>query len=792
MAHSQPNRKKIKEIVQGLDEKSLRGLLVHLFEKIGFSDVFESHGQQELGKDIVFTETNKLGKLSWYACVVKAKNINQGDYETVVRQISECYRSKYPSSKYGRVNIDNVIVITNGVYKENAKVQIADMISEKASTTTYWQLGDIVEELIKNDLIYLVTGEGDVNLAKYNHHLMARLSSDSSIKMLESDFDVKIDSIDSFQITVRARTKDFLKEREEYFSTKNLKAVKIPINFLPDIDKIIESKKFILLHGIATSGKSTILKKVGKDMLKKDENSYVFFVELNSIYSQYYASIIDVISKQYLDATGSALNMSADGKRILILLDGLDEVPGISIREQLLAELEGIRSNSNIQVVMTSRSNDFIADNRVIATLFDKYELAPLNINEMVALGSKIINNETKTSDFIKLVKKSELIKSFPKTPLTTILLAILFKEDKIDVKELPKNITELYNKFIDVFLNKWDRNKGVSEQYKIKQKEFILQKIAEHMHLANMIKIDEAELVMLLNSLVQKHPVDGLVDAKSFLETICQRSNIFLRDSEDESFRFFHITIQEYLSSSIIGRDNEKFLVDHFLDDWWLNPNIFYAGSTPYQSNVLKQVAQFKILPVDADGQFAFIIHASKVLQAAHLLPKDERTNVLKSMIYIFDKLQRATLQEVINATDIRFQNKTMLDMVLWARKLFMEFFSSKQFEESLTEIHEQILSESAGKHELTDITVYCISLVLSINQKSDGPLMNFYFKFPHINSRWSRIIDVDINIKKLKVNNEKKRLLLKAKRAKNKEYINSQFKDRLKHHLNSITGFD
>ena len=42
-------------------------------------------------------------------------------------------------------------------------------------------------------------------------------------------------------------------------------------------------------------------------------------------------------------------------------------------------------------------------------------------------------------------------------------------------LKELPKNISELYSKFIDLFLNKWDKGKGISEQYQLAEKEFIL-----------------------------------------------------------------------------------------------------------------------------------------------------------------------------------------------------------------------------------------------------------------------------------------------------------------------------
>ena len=86
------NIAQIKDRLKELKEDELRIILVKLFESMNFFEVIHNHGTQEFGKDIVFYEENKFHQVIWYACVVKSTDINQKDYETVSRQINECFR----------------------------------------------------------------------------------------------------------------------------------------------------------------------------------------------------------------------------------------------------------------------------------------------------------------------------------------------------------------------------------------------------------------------------------------------------------------------------------------------------------------------------------------------------------------------------------------------------------------------------------------------------------------------------------------------------------------------------
>tara|TARA_R110000782_G_scaffold5853_3_gene20239 strand:+ start:35296 stop:37674 length:2379 start_codon:yes stop_codon:yes gene_type:complete len=781
-------KSKLKE----LSEEQFRLLLIQLFEKLGFHEVDHHHGVTEFGKDVVFYEEDKFMNKVWYACVVKSGDINQSELGIVHRQVRESFKSKYPSTTYGRVNIDKVIVICSGVFKGNSKILIADELDDaEKSKVLFWPQTMVVKYLIEQDLTTLLVEKNqNILLSKYNEQMLTNVLQNKSLKFLQSDFNIDINNFEDFELSIKAKSTKFEKEREEYLEGNTKQ---IPVKFLPDVKKIIENKKSIFIHGIATSGKSTILKKIGKDFILAKPNSIVFYVELNKLKQDSDTGISDYIEKEYFTITKHHLNIE-DYKDhdILLLLDGLDEVKDANLRSKIITEIKGFHvAANNIQIILSSRTADQVKNDLVLDSIFEQFELMSLNLGELVKVGEKIISDEQQAKSFVQVVTKGEIVNAFPKTPLTSILLAILFKEDKIDPKDLPRNVTELYEKFMDLFLDKWDKERGVSQQYKLKERLFVLREIARKMHLSNSIEIDEQELKEYLEELKVERPVEILENSEEFLKNLCANSNILIYNGDLRQFRFFHLTIQEYLASLAFGVDNENDLVINFLNEWWLNPNIFYAGKTPEQSNVLTEISALKVYPVDAMEKSTFIVHTSKVLKAAHLISKTERKKVLKTMIGMFDGTIKGLIMAIIGDEDPKFYKRTILDVILWARSFYMDYFSSKQFEECLQELWMDIVENKDTS--LTDITRYCIAYDLSVLSGEAKYLLEFIDVNEDLNVRWSKIVEVDINIKHLNHDRNGKPILkLKQNSVKNKKYIAQQFNERIAKHYKSITSID
>jgi len=731
---------------------------------------------------------------------LKEVNILKADRFGKFPNLDETEIPKYSGQAFFLEHICRAYVHRNQFHNA-PKLKAAEVygIVESGLVTYIYAIFEHFDDLMK------IVGPSITTLTQFDSfrkYSLAILSSNPSLKMLESDFGIKSDSFDDFQISIKAKAKRRKEEREEYLKDSS-KYNAVPIKFLPEIEGVVSNSKYILLHGIATSGKSTILKKLGKDFLEKFSSPYLFYLELGDVYKRNNGNDLkQELIKKFRDVTSLELELEKLNDKVLILLDGLDELPTKESRDIIVQQIIGLKPYNNIQVVLTSRTNDYITNDKVIETYFEKFELLPITPNEIVALGEKILGHGSQFNNFVKMVKRGNLLKAFPKTPLTSILLAILFKEKDINVKELPKNITELYRKFIDLFLNRWDKTKGISEQFEIQKKEFVLQTIAEHMQKNRLISIPKDVLEQFIDTLSKKKHIGGPIDPETHLINLCERTCILVKDDYNNNYRFFHLTIQEYLAAQKLDHKDDDILVENFYDEWWLNSNIFYAGNKTDYPEILQRISKFEVIPGDAEKKFNYIAHSSQVMLAAHNIDNDLREQLLRSMLQVFDEFSIELIKEISLISEFtdekqvldkqlaKIRNQTLLDIILSLRDIFIEFFSANDFQDELIKIWDQLINGDK-RIPYCDTTIYCLSYCIAIGKRDAMYLEDFVLcDNIDINSRWFKIVDVDINIKNLQ--NSRKQIILKIRSiaGKNKEYIQKQFKERISRHYKSIAG--
>ncbi len=128
-------------------------------------------------------------------------------------------------------------------------------------------------------------------------------------------------------------------------------------------------------------------------------------------------------------------------------------------------------------------------------------------------------------------------------------------------------------------------------------------------MHEQGLVSISAVDLKGFLANMFEEYDLHHFGDPADFLRNICKRTNILVWEPDDKSFHFFHLTIQEYLAATQMANSDESKLVSNFLDGWWLNVNIFYAGENQDKSEVLKRVASREVLPSDIFDHLIAII---------------------------------------------------------------------------------------------------------------------------------------------------------------------------------------
>jgi hypothetical protein len=211
----------------------------------------------------------------------------------------------------------------------------------------------------------------------------------------------------------------------------------------------------------------------------------------------------------------------------------------------------------------------------------------------------------------------------------------------------------------------------------------------------------------------------------------------------------------------------------------------------TPDRSAVLENMIK-NTYPLLLEDKYNYFVHSSKVLQASHILTKTKRLKILKSMVKMFDNFILQFVKEILDPTNTipDSAERTLLDIILWGRGVFLEFFSTVQYNESLEEIWKDINKSDVG---LCDITEYCISYCLATNNKKPDFLYDWVLSKDKINVRWYRIVEIDVDINHLKLPESKDMFLkIKRKSVKHSKYIEEQFNEKIKRHYKSITGLE
>ncbi len=214
---------------------------------------------------------------------------------------------------------------------------------------------------------------------------------------------------------------------------------------------------------------------------------------------------------------------------------------------------------------------------------FRKFEIQPLDFNQISELIDKWYPSDRFHKDkLLNVLRKTSLVVSILKTPLAITLLSIIFEEDdKVD--EIPANITELYNKFTEVFSGKWDRDKGISSQDKYRIRSQLTDHVAFHMQYHRKVELTKEELEVFIDKYKIAKRYDEITTGDLIIHLLNRNPLIII---QNERYRFLHLSFQEYFSSKGALQTNEyvsdhhNFFVINFLDPWWSNVILFYVGN--------------------------------------------------------------------------------------------------------------------------------------------------------------------------------------------------------------------
>lgn len=317
------------------------------------------------------------------------------------------------------------------------------------------------------------------------------------------------------------------------------------------------------------SGKSTFLKRVGlealrmkhypapsNDVEKYDHDCIPILIELRK-FREKEISLIDSIVEEFavcgFPESKRFVQKALKAGNLLILLDGLDEVPLINLEDTI----EDIKNFTNkygknrfITSCRTAFYKTYLKDfTDVEITSFDNAQ-----IQKFIKNWFRIERDKTAGTDetFIKLLfdRKNDASLELARTPLLLTFLCLTFD----DTQRFPANRTALYRNALLILLQRWAAEKRVHNEdiYKDLHPDLeieMLADVAATFFEKDKIFFFSEEIKSAIKTFLDQLHNSRFIDISKIIEAIEIQQGLLVQRAP-QIYSFSHLTIQEYLTS--------------------------------------------------------------------------------------------------------------------------------------------------------------------------------------------------------------------------------------------------
>ena len=357
--------------------------------------------------------------------------------------------------------------------------------------------------------------------------------------------------------------------------------------------KIANDKQYLMVLGQPGAGKSTFLRKIGLEALKGKKGGLEHaripvFIELKSFKSSQ-IDIEELIVKEFticgFPFSKEFITKALEQGKLLILLDGLDEVPTVNTDEVISKIQDFVDRYDKNRFIVSCRTaayrNNFQRFTDVKIADFDDTQIEQFIGNWFQSEVDKQAGTAQKCWE---LLQKPEYAaaKELAHTPLLLTFLCLNYDRSQ----NFPNNRSVLYKKALRILLEEWGAEKRIlrDEIYQglsTELEESLLSEIAytgfetDKLFFSQREVVEEIKTFLATNLNVPKH-----LDGEAVLNAIAVQQGILVERAEDV-FSFSHLTLQEYLTAQYIADNNliEQLVTDHLCDRRWREVFLLVAG---------------------------------------------------------------------------------------------------------------------------------------------------------------------------------------------------------------------
>ncbi|MBE8718797.1 restriction endonuclease [Cellvibrio polysaccharolyticus] len=592
--------------------KDLHPLLEKIFKKMeGVKNVEYTHGTLEFGADFILSKKDELlDDIDYIGVIVKKNKISQSSHD-VSRQIDECLNVDRVIRGNKTINLNEIWVITAEGISANAKVTFAKKYATaKLKFIDGSKLADLIEKYTPNYW---------ENLPLHVSEYLASLKE--KIKIIEANSSFNLANMEGYEIQQTL----IKKENSAYKKSSN---VVIARKSRTGIHDIIEKQGTCMIEGSMGSGKSNLLRKTALSFCDNNkyikENTLPILTTFKELEENNEGSL-----KNLLSETKEKNNLSEIECKYLIMIDGLDEANLTS--QQRLERINEITKEANalnnIKVILAGRKIDEKIDSEKWNSCLRTYEMAPLSIKSILTLIQNACKGVNLASRVASDLNNSNIFRMLPRTPIAAILLTKLIQENQQDI---PSNLTELYSKYTELSLGRWDLNhKDRSANPKEYQPTNTIIKIIAKFFVENQltcISIDEAK--GFFKEYVEERNLG--VSSETLFNRLIERCDLVTINDQKSTFSFRHRTFMEYFYAQSMSKEKMP-LTENSFDLYWSTIIYFWIGLARDCPETIREITEIK--PISSPLKFLKFINFGNILMAANQTKYSEITNSIRSV---------------------------------------------------------------------------------------------------------------------------------------------------------------
>ncbi|PZV27702.1 MAG: NACHT domain-containing protein [Snowella sp.] len=348
-------------------------------------------------------------------------------------------------------------------------------------------------------------------------------------------------------------------------------------------------EKYLMVFGEPGIGKSTFLRKVGLEAMKGNNEKYQpnltpVLLELKH-FKEEQIDIQALIQKEFeicgFPNVEKAIPDKLKKGELLILLDGLDEVPDANTNNVITTIQNFVDQHNKNRFIISCRTAA-----RTHFRQFTDIEIVEFDDQQIETFIEHWFRDEPETAkECWELLQQPEYAsaKELGQTPLLLTFLCLVYDENQA----FPTNRSRLYGDALRILLERWaaenrlPNRRQIYENLSIENEEILLSEIAYFYFSEDRLFYNQGELTdqiktFLMDSLNAPHYLDG----EQILKTIEKEQGIFVERARGE-YSFSHLTLQEYLTAKYIVDNNlvGQVVKAHLTEPRWREVFLLIAG---------------------------------------------------------------------------------------------------------------------------------------------------------------------------------------------------------------------